>query len=77
MTPATRKRRNAQIELCRQRQAEGKVRLAVVVDEVALIEVLRIAGFIEPAASDPEKPELQALLERVIQLWIEPPDPAM
>jgi hypothetical protein len=50
------------------------VRLSVVVDEVNLVEVLRLAGFIEPDARDPDPPELARLLEHVLRLWCEPPE---
>jgi hypothetical protein len=66
-------RKRAQVRLCRQRKREGLVRLTVWVDEADLIGQLRLAHFIDENARDPEGPELQALLQKVVELWIYPP----
>jgi hypothetical protein len=59
--------------LCRERQDRGLVVLRMTVDELALIDTLRLAGFLGPDERDPDPAGLAKLLERVIRLWIQPP----
>jgi hypothetical protein len=75
-SPAARQKSTAAARLCRQRQRDGLVRLAIWVDEVNMIETLRIAQFIGPDERDPEQSELEKLLEHVLRLWIAPPGSA-
>ena len=65
---------NAQVKLCRQRKRDGLRRYTVVVNEVHLLGVLRLAGFIGPWDRDPEHKQVQELLQSVIDTWVEPPD---
>jgi hypothetical protein len=55
----------------RQLRREGKRGLLIRVPEVELAEALRIAGFIDEHAPDPEPHELAVLLERLIETWCE------
>jgi hypothetical protein len=61
--PRDRAKANEQVRRCRAHQAEGKLTLRIAVDDVALIETLRLAQFILPDQPDPEKAELERLLE--------------
>jgi hypothetical protein len=73
MTEAQRAKAREQERRCRQRAREGMVRLAVWVDEVELIGRLRMSGWVEEHSRDPDKPELEKLLQLVVDTWLEVP----
>jgi hypothetical protein len=73
MSPAVRARKNAEVRRCRARKREGKVRLSVTVTEAHLLGVLRISGWLGPDDRDPERRQLEELLQTVVDTWITPP----
>jgi hypothetical protein len=69
-----RERQRESERLCRARQRDGQIRLCIWCDEVELIAVLRLAGFIGEGEADPEGEQLARVLEHVVRLWIAPPE---
>ena len=67
---------NEQVARCRARKRDGLRRYTIVVNEVNLLGVLRLAGIIDPYDRDPEHERIQELLQSVIDTWVEPPDDA-
>jgi hypothetical protein len=54
----------------RQRRREGRIALLIEVDEVALLETLRISKWIGEFDGDPTRDELARILENVIATWV-------
>ena len=65
---------NAQVRLCRARKKAGLTPYTVWARDEDLLAVMRMAQFIGEFDSDPEHAEVEALLQRAVDLWLAPPE---
>lgn len=71
MTAAQREAKNARNRRYRQRDQVGLKAFTIVVDEVALSEKLKAAGFLSPLVADDHEQQRRALERMVSNLTVE------